>query len=440
MPVQRALFSTSFISWSLVWLGGVGLVSWKQGWFAATMLTTASFLSVWFWTQWQAQRLQFTLAMLDSPLQAIPTAPGLWGEIFYMLHKHNRFWHFELSKAQNLQRNFTLAIQASPNAFVMLDDGGRVEWVNQAAQDLLGLDAARDLGQNLAYLLRTQAVLALLDSQRLREPITLRIQEKCIKVQAFAYGDEQTLLLGQDLTELERTDQVRRDFVANVSHELRTPLTVLTGYTELLQDYAAAQAENLPQAVHEALDHIGLHTQRMNRLTQDLLQLASLDAQAPLIGHDEHARIDLHAWFERMQAAQATLTPHAVIKFDVAHDITYTHGNPSELDSALSNLINNAVRYTPHTGLISVRAQRNGERLHICVEDTGSGIAAEHLPRLTERFYRVSASRSRDSGGTGLGLAIVKHIMLRHQGELLIHSELGKGSRFTLSLPIKTDR
>lgn len=440
MSQSKAIKTTALriAFWLSLLLGSVLLTAWQSSWQSACWLALTWCAATMVWHLIHIQWLLTTLQNTSST--TIPTAVGLWGEVFYFFHRLTRQHALDIAELKTQQDRFMQAVQASPNAFVMLDDAGRVAWMNSASQALLGLDAARDVGQNLAYLLRTPAVAALLDSTRVSAPVTVQAQGKTIAVQAFPFGDHQTLLLGQDLTELERTERVRRDFVANVSHELRTPLTVLSGYAELLHDHA----EHLPPALHDAVEHMVSHTQRMNHLTQDLLQLATLDASGTQFDAQAAERIQVNAWLAMVRQSTAPLASNAALTFALGDEALFVNGVLSELHSALSNLITNALRYTPADGTVQVICQHvatpQGEQCHIRVVDTGCGIAAEHLPRLTERFYRVSASRRRDgqsdNSGTGLGLAIVKHIMLRHGGELRIASELGRGSVFTMVLPL----
>jgi two-component system, OmpR family, phosphate regulon sensor histidine kinase PhoR len=431
----------------IVWLGlllaCVLLTAWLSHWQTACWVAMAWCAATMVWHLIHIQLLLTTLQNSANP--TVPTAVGLWGEVFYFFHRLSRQHALEMAALNKQQDRFMQAVQASPNAFVMLDDAGRVSWMNSASQALLGLDPTRDSGQSLAYLLRTPAVAALLDSTRISAPIIVQAQGKTVAVQAFPFGEQQTLLLGQDLTEVERTERVRRDFVANVSHELRTPLTVLSGYAELLHDHA----QHLPLALKQAVEHMLSHTQRMNHLTQDLLQLATLDASGSELNPQATQTIQVNQWLATVRQSTAPLAnqpTHAALHFELADETMFVKGESSQLHSALSNLITNALRYTPATGSVQVSCQRlatpQGEQCHVSVSDTGCGIAQEHLPRLTERFYRVSASRRRDGttdySGTGLGLAIVKHIMLRHGGELRIASELGRGSVFTLVLPLLT--
>lgn len=435
--------------WALLLSSLVGLTAWWWHWQIAAWLGVLAALLILAWhiSHLHALVKHLVVSQQAAPAGArttVPTALGDWGEVFYQLHRYERQHTQQLTALQDQQNRFMQAVQASPNAFVLLDDAGRVAWLNTAAQTLLGLDAQRDTGQNLAFLLRTPAVAALLDSTRERQAVTVQLADPMVKalsrtvtVQSFPFGDQQTLLLGQDVTELERTEQVRRDFVANVSHELRTPLTVLTGYAELLQDHAA----QLPSALRDAVQHIAQHSQRMNQLTQDLLQLASLEAnhkaQPSLQSYDP---VSVPLWVQSVldSAQPIARTAGVQLHWENSSADAHVRGDLAALHSALSNLLVNAIRYSKFgdTVTVATRTDLASAQCHLSVSDTGCGIAAEHIPRLTERFYRVSASRSRDQGGTGLGLAIVKHIMLQHGGELRIASELGKGSVFTLILPL----
>lgn len=375
---------------------------------------------------------------------------GVWGDIFYALRHLIKAHRIELTAIQNQQNRLMQAVHASPNVFILLDKVGKIAWLNNAAQRLLGLDCQRDTGQVLAFLLRNPAITALLEHNRIHQPVTIEIKKTLIEIQSLPFGDQQTLLLGQDLTKSIRTEQIRRDFIANVSHELRTPLTVLTGYTELLLDHI----NSLPFILQEAVKHIDQHTQRMNSLTQDLLQLAVLDSSNhgdALINCDT---VNVNEWLLQVKQSAIplahTLGGCSNLEFATCNPQWTVQGNSKELYSALFNLVDNAIRYTPVDGSIVITThivnnqnhteQAIQQHLHIAVSDTGCGIESVYLPRLTERFYRVSSSRHRglyqDNTGTGLGLAIVKHIMLRHNGELHITSTPEKGSCFTLILPI----
>ena len=468
MKINPVIWRTTALrsgAWVGSLLASVLLVAAYAGWQAACWLALA-------WGAasmvWQLLHVHWLILMMQTKVQLSarssefsnpPSSLGVWGEVFYIFHRLSKKQATSIAHIRAQQASFTQAIQASPNAFVMLDDAGRVAWMNGSAQALLGLDAERDTGQNLAFLLRTPAVAALLDSTRQSAPVKVFTQGKTISVQALPYGERQTLLLGQDLTAIEHTERVRRDFVANVSHELRTPLTVLAGYAELLHDHA----QQLPPAMQEAVGHMRHHTQRMSLLTQDLLQLATLDAGDLVLEPSQLERLSVRTWLDSVRESTAVLAlgaGAARLVFEPINPAWAVRGLHTELHSALSNLITNALRYTPAGGTVtvvcSVSDSAHTGQLQVAVSDTGCGIAAEHLPRLTERFYRVSASRRRegaelansvvnsttndtnntDNAGTGLGLAIVKHIMLRHSGELRIASTVGVGSVFTLVLPL----
>jgi len=242
------------------------------------------------------------------------------------------------------------------------------------------------------------------------------------------YGDGLRLVLTQDVTERERAEGMRRDFVANVSHEIRTPLTVLSGFIETMSSLPLSEAER-----RRVLVLMGHQTERMLGLVSDLLTLAQLEG-SPRPGADRW--LDLAPLLKRVEADANALSGgrHRIqVEADMSIQLA---GIEAELLSAISNLLSNAVRYTPEGGEIELSWRRLPEGSgQICVQDSGPGIAKEHWPRLTERFYRVDGSRSRDTGGTGLGLSIVKHVMQRHGGELQVFSEVGKGSRFSLLLP-----
>jgi two-component system, OmpR family, phosphate regulon sensor histidine kinase PhoR len=325
---------------------------------------------------------------------------------------------------------FLAAIEASPNGVMLLDAGEQITWCNATAAQHFGLNPERDLRQRVTNLVRAPAFVAYLHQARFDDSVVFVAPDmrSTLSVLARPYGDGQMLLLSQDVTERERSDAMRRDFVANVSHEIRTPLTVLTGFVETLQQLPLSEAER--QRVFALMAQ---QTVRMQSLVSDLLQLAQLEG-SPRPGTERW--ILLAPLMLRAHADATALS-------DGRHTVEWRQGpalevavSDGELLSAVGNLLGNAVRYTPAGGSITLGwVQREDGVLHIEVRDTGPGIAREHLPRLTERFYRVDGSRSRDTGGTGLGLSIVKHVMQRHGGEIDVQSELGKGSCFRLVVP-----
>jgi two-component system phosphate regulon sensor histidine kinase PhoR len=312
-------------------------------------------------------------------------------------------------------------LQASPNGVVILDSDRRIEWCNQTAARLLGLDATRDIAQHIAHLVRTPQFLEYVSQENFEHE--LRFDNKALQLHPYGLG--RALLLVRDVTDVERAEQMRRDFVANVSHEIRTPLTVLSGFIETLQtlDLSAEEQKHYLQLM-------ATQSQRLGALVADLLTLSKLDAQAkPLLERVDIKSLLLQCEREARTLA-TTLKREMTVTFDVASDADML-GSTSELQSAFSNLITNAVRYTPTGGTVHIQ-WRQGE---LTVTDTGFGIAPEHLPRLTERFYRVDKSRIRELGetaGTGLGLAIVKHVAQRHGATLEIESSVGVGSTFKL--------
>ncbi len=359
-----------------------------------------------------------------------PMDAGLWSELSYHTERVLRAREQSIRAEQQRLADFLSAIEASPNGVVLLDANDHITWCNLSAADHLGLDARRDLLQPVTNLVRAPTFVAYLQGRDWREPVLLADAPRGTTLQllARAYGAQQKLLITQDITERQRAEAMRRDFVANVSHEIRTPLTVLAGFVETMADLPLTEVER-----QRVLRLMQQQTDRMQVLVADLLTLAQLegsprppaDRWVPLKTVLDRVEVDARS----LSGGRHAITVQAGEGLELA-------GAESEIFSAVANLASNAVRYTPEGGRISVswqpRADGGGA---LDVVDTGPGIAREHLPRLTERFYRVDGSRSRETGGTGLGLAIVKHVMQRHGGELEIDSELGRGSRFRLIWP-----
>jgi len=360
-----------------------------------------------------------------------PRDAGFWGEMGYRVERSLR----ALARTAEAERvrlaQFLAAMEASPNGVLLLGAGDHIEWCNSRAADHFGLDPQRDRRQRVTNLIRSPAFVAYLQAGNFDEPVTFHPQRGpgTLQVTIRRYDQNLKLVLSQDLTERERADAMRRDFVANVSHEIRTPLTVLSGFLETLR--------NLPLDAAEQKRVITLMTQqaeRMGQLVSDLLVLARLEG-SPRPGAERW--VPVAALFAHVEAEARALSAgrHGLaFSGDIAG--AEIAGAESELQSALANLVGNAIRYTPDGGRIDVGWRRvEGGGGEIAVVDSGPGIARVHLSRLTERFYRVDGGRSRESGGTGLGLAIVKHVMQRHGGELDIASEPGQGSTFRLVFP-----
>lgn len=319
-------------------------------------------------------------------------------------------------------RDLRDAAAAFPDALVLLDAGGRVRWINRAATQMLGLVWPRDRGVMLAERLGGSALGVWLRSGEARVEDIAAPTDVNIRLNArwIAFGHDQRVLRARDVSDFARLEQVRRDFVANVSHELRTPLTVIHGYLELLDP------EEVP-ALAPVLGEMRVQSRRMGQIVEDLLTLSRLEMQRHL--PEEHVPMAPMLASIYKEAQALSQGRHRISLDNSAHVDLF--GSPNDLHSAFSNLVSNAVRYTPTGGEIAIRWRRTADGAEYSVTDTGYGIPAEHLARLTERFYRVSSSRSRATGGTGLGLSIVKHVLNLHDAHLMVESEPGKGSTFT---------
>jgi two-component system phosphate regulon sensor histidine kinase PhoR len=403
---------------------------------AAVMWLTLDSFHAGRFMAWLRQELVNESSSTETDL--IPSLPGMWGlatdRVRRLLVKRDRM----LQDRQSRLDEFLAAMQASPSGVVLLDAQDRIEWCNQMATQHFGLDTRRDVLQHVTNLVREPAFKAYMASNDFSHDVVIAGSTSTpgrpvkLSVHAHAYGADRKLLLSRDITAVELAEAMRRDFVANVSHEIRTPLTVLSGFIETLQ--------TLPLKAPERERYLALmaqQSQRMQSLVNDLLTLSRLEG-SPQPGGNAWVSIQgLMAQCEQeARALSDLLVPHGhTIVFDTGQvsDIAGVH---NELYSAMSNLVTNAVRYTPDAGVIHVswKILEDG-RARFLVKDSGPGIAPEHLPRLTERFYRVDRSRSRETGGTGLGLAIVKHVGQRHGAELQIESVLGQGSVFAMVFP-----
>jgi len=324
-----------------------------------------------------------------------------------------------------------VAADALPEALVAVDEAGHVLWSNRAAHTLLGLTET-DIGEPLSSRVRDSALAKHLEEEAFRASAGLASpvgDSPALSVNLVPYGADQRLLIARDVTRLQQLARTRRDFISSVSHELRTPLTVVTGYLETM-----AESEEFSRGRwHTPVSQMVAQAARMGDVVADLLHLANLEAGEDA---DREASVPVPKLLLSIREDAVALSrdaPHE-ITLDCAPDL-WLLGVESELRSAFSNLVFNAVRYTPPPGQIDIRWRRDGQGARFSVQDDGEGIAAEHLPRITERFYRVDVARSRDAGGTGLGLAIVKHVLRQHGAELEIESEPGVGSTFTCHFP-----
>ena len=373
---------------------------------------------------------------------------GFWGKLLDRIRRGYKIRDQSATQHRQRLQEFLSAIQASPNGVLLLDEEGRIEWCNQTAAAHLGLHEQRDLGQHIGNLVRDPAFTRYVAQGDYSNEVIIDGRSNSfsqllkLQLQLHPYGENKRLLLTRDVTARAQADQMRRDFVANVSHEIRTPLTVLAGFVETLQSLPLS-----PEEQRQYLDLMAVQAHRMQGMVSDLLTLSQLEGSPP---PPVTEAVDLKSLMAQVKSDAVSLSalqgndglPVHTLTFDLP-DHVHVLGSRAEIHSAVSNLVNNAVRYTPAGGKIEVVWSLDAEgQAQFSVKDDGVGIAAEHLPRLSERFYRVDRSRSRESGGTGLGLAIAKHIAQRHGGSFHIQSELGKGSSFSLSFPsarVKTE-
>jgi two-component system phosphate regulon sensor histidine kinase PhoR len=419
---------------ALLWLLAGTLCSWLAGYvigwpwtglFAGIVVVVSSLFLA---DAIRAQRLmQWLRSSRETPA---PRGKGVWAEFGYRIERALRQLERALEDERGQLQQFLSAIEASPNGVLLLDRADQIEWGSAVAADHLGLDPVRDRRQRVTNLVRAPAFVAYMQAGQFGQPIKFHSPggRGTLSVFVRPYGDGKKLVVTQDITEGERTEAMRRDFVANVSHEIRTPLTVLSGFVETLSTLPLTEAER-----HRVLMLMRQQTERMQTLVGDLLTLAQLEG-SPRPAAD--LWVPVESLVKRVEADAAFLSAgRHQVNVDTGEPALIA-GNDSELFSALTNLVTNAIRYTPEGGRIDVRWKlRPDGGGEFEVRDTGIGIAKEHLPRLTERFYRVDGSRSRETGGTGLGLSIVKHVAQRHGGELDVQSEPGKGSCFRLLLP-----
>jgi two-component system phosphate regulon sensor histidine kinase PhoR len=417
----RALIVLAWLGAAAAALGLLAGAAW--GWFllSAGLLACAAY---------HTRHLARLAAWFKKPLfEDLPEASGGWDEVLRALHRHERDSQRRQQEVADALTRFRRAAQALPDGVAILDAQNRIEWCNDVAAAHLGIDSRADVGRPIGNLVRDPAFVAYVADPAPDMPPPIRVPldgERMFDMQIVPYGEDQKLLLSRDVTQEERVETMRRDFVANVSHELRTPLTVLVGFLETVRELKLD-----PQRVRDYLSMMQDQAARMHRIIEDLLILSQLES-APLPAAE---RVRVMPLLERLRADAEALSGGRHSVFLDASPDTDLLGSETEISSAFGNLVTNAVRYTPAGGEIRLKWRDGTDGARFSVEDTGAGIAAEHLPRLTERFYRVDRSRSRESGGTGLGLAIVKHALSRHDARLEIESTPGKGSRFSARFP-----
>ena len=420
-----------------------GGAAWQWGPWAGLAGAVAAAWMWLAWDMWQSMRLRRWL--MAGELEAATGLYGVWGAVGNYVRRAVRTRGQAVAGAEQRVQDILAALQASPNGLVLLDASGHIEWCNRMAEAHFGLDAQRDLQQSVGHLLRDPAFSGYWASKDFAHAIQMQARADAasrpvtLSVQIFPYGAGRHLLLARDITALEQAEAMRRDFVANVSHEIRTPLTVLVGFVETLQ--------TLPLSPEERKHYLALMAQqagRMQNLVQDLLTLSRLEGSPPP-GYDDWVPVGsiLRQCEVEAQELSKVLTKPAGMGHVISFPDVHTRGMDwelagvqAELLSAFSNLISNALRYTPAGGRVDVSWQTLPDgSARFAVQDSGPGIDPAHIGRLTERFYRVDRSRSRDTGGTGLGLAIVKHALQRHGAKLEIRSQLGAGATFEVLLP-----
>ena len=425
-----------------LWLTGRVLLTLALGLFAgwlADRIFLGLFLALALYVLWshcQLYRLLRWLNQASNQELEPPESYGVWGEIFDSIYRIQNRHRRSKRRLANVIGRIQKSTAALNDGVIMADARGGLEWWNRAAGELLGLHMPDDQGQLLTNLVRNTKLAHYMADSADREPIKIDSpvhEGRQLQIAITVYGQGNRLLLVRDVSRLHQLEIMRTDFVANVSHELRTPLTVICGYLETLGD-ATAMSQEVPPVFNRALNRMQEQAERMQRLIEDLLLLSRLEATEPERACQIVALKPLLAGIVADARALSGEKQHQ-IRLECGDDCALL-GEPMELRSAFSNLVYNAVRYTPASGEVVVKWWQNEKGGCLMVQDNGVGIDPVHIPRLTERFYRVDKSRSQMTGGTGLGLAIVKHALLRHDGRISINSHPGKGSQFICHFPL----
>jgi two-component system phosphate regulon sensor histidine kinase PhoR len=396
-------------------------------------ISTFLIIGLLFYTAWSLFNLNRLNRWLAKPSKHSPEAIGVWDDIYFQLHNLYKRQRNARKKLASMLKRFQKSTQALPYATIVLNQYNEIEWMNPAAGQLLGFHHRIDIGQRIDNLIRLPDFSRYLNKKKFDVPLRFTIDNRKLILSITPYGNDQYLLSARDITSLSKIDDMRRDFISNASHELRTPLTVISGYVEYLS-YKAADDARVP------LENISEQIERMNGIISELIELARLESSQSV---DFTVSVEIDDLINEVYRDARELDQdnhHITLDIDTDSlnkmDKLKLYGNYDELRMALSNLMTNAVRYTPDDGDIKLFVSANDTTLSVGVQDTGVGISYQHIPRLTERFYRVDEGRSREVGGTGLGLAIVKHVLDRHNAELHIQSEEGKGSLFRCDFPL----
>lgn len=420
---KRKIFTNIFLFYCLV-----ALVGWIAGYLLPALLALSLLLLFFHYRH---------LFMLDKWLWrdrrlTPPSGMGSWQQIFDGIYYQQRKERRKRKDLRNLVRRFRDGAEALPEAVVVLTEEWSIVWCNKLAQILVGLRWPTDEGQRIDNLIRDPDFQAYLKSKSFQQPLELTSplnEDLTLEFKLMPYGKAQYLLIVRDVTQIKQLEQIRKDFVANVSHELRTPLTVLHGYLEVMDNDQLPDAAIWKKAHGVMLDQ----TKRMDALVQQLLTLSRIEAAAR-VQFDDVVDVPLMLHQLENEAHSLNRDKQHQLHFSIDPELRVT-GVPEELRSAFSNLVSNAIKYTPAGGDITINWQKQNNKAVFTVTDNGDGIAPHHVKRLTERFYRIDQARARTTGGTGLGLAIVKHVLSRHNSRLMIFSEPKKGSSFSFAFP-----
>ncbi|NOT15984.1 MAG: phosphate regulon sensor histidine kinase PhoR [Methylotenera sp.] len=375
--------------------------------------------------------LQQLYLWLHKPtLNDVPEGSGVWEDVYTALLRYERINQTKQTELNAALERFDITANAIPDGLVVLNASNEIEWCTQHAENQLGINLKTDQHIPIFNLVRNSDFIAYLYHEVYQAPFRLKHhrQEVSLEISLIPLAEQYKLLICRDVTQVEKVDAMRRDFIANVSHELRTPLTVVSGFIETLSDMEGT----IPQSIRHYFDMMHEQTTRMRRLIEDLLTLSQIESNVQL---PEDQTINMSDMVNMLlNDARALSQGRHRIDAEIASNVNLA-GSVDELQSALGNLVSNAIRYTPAGGAILLKWQLRGKQAIFSVCDNGIGIESHHIERLTERFYRVDRSRSRETGGTGLGLAIVKHILTRHQAGLEVTSKLGEGSTFSAVFP-----
>ncbi|MFK0571019.1 phosphate regulon sensor histidine kinase PhoR [Endozoicomonas sp.] len=429
--------TTSIRSWFTGRILSVFAAGLFAGWLA-DQIFLGLFIATLIYLIWSHRQLHRLIGWLDEASRKEldpPESSGIWGEVFDGIYRIQRRHNRSKQRLANVIERIQESTAALNDGIIMADQNGCLEWWNRAAGELLGLQMPDDQGQPLTNLVRNPKLASYMEHSPDKDPIKIESpahDNRQLQIAITVYGQGNRLLLVRDVSRLHQLETMRTDFVANVSHELRTPLTVISGYLETLID-GAEHNPDIPPAFNRALNQMQEQASRMQRLIEDLLLLSRLEATEPERKSQSVALKPLLKGIMDDAKALSGENQHQ-LQLECGDDISLT-GDAMELRSAFSNLTYNAIRYTPAGGKVLLKWWQDQEGGHLMIQDNGVGIDPVHIPRLTERFYRVDKSRSNATGGTGLGLAIVKHVLLRHEGRISISSHPGKGSRFICHFP-----